>query len=129
MRKFIISMLMLILVVTVVMAYGNNVYANNFSVEAHETQKDTEFSKAAVTLTGIILSCLRYAGAGIAIISLVLIAMKYLYSSPGEKADYKKNLLVYTIGGLGMFSVGTILDIIQKLSEKVSGTQTPANPT
>ena len=71
------------------------------------------------TVTGTILAVLRYAGAGIAMISLVLIGAKYLYASPGEKADYKKNLLVYTVGGIGMFSVGTILKIIRDLSDKI----------
>ena len=104
-----------------------NVFAddtNNFDFSKHEnagTDKD-EFSKATIKLTGVILAAVRYTGAGIAVISLVLIGAKYLYASPGEKAEYKKNLIVYTIGGVGMFSVGTILDIIQKFSEKVGGT-------
>ena len=90
--------------------------AGNFDVAVHEGGTENAFSKAGVTITGIILNAMRFAGAGIALIALVIIAMKYLYSSPGEKADYKKNLVVYVIGGVGMFSVASILSMIEDFS-------------
>ena len=126
MKKILVSFVMVLLVAVMSYSIMYGVFANdggNFNISDHEsssTDKD-EFTKATITLTGVILAAVRYTGAGIAVISLVLIGAKYLYASPGEKADYKKNLIVYTIGGVGMFSVGTILDIIQKFSEKVGG--------
>ena len=122
MKKIMISCIVMVLVVVFVctMWYEVSAINANFNLSGHDSTKTTKFSEAAVTLTGVILAVVRYAGAGIAIISLVLIAMKYLYSSPGEKADYKKNLVVYVVGGVGMFSVGTILEWMQKLSEKIS---------
>ena len=121
MKKILISFIVVVLAVVFVATMYNDVFAANanFNISDHDAAKDTEFSKAAVTLTGVILSVIRYTGAGIALISLIMIAMKYLYSSPGEKADYKKNLVVYVVGGVGMFSVGTIIEWIQKLSERV----------
>ena len=53
----------------------------NFNLSDHEstaTDKD-EFTQATITLTGVILAAVRYTGAGIAVISLVLIGAKYLY--------------------------------------------------
>lgn len=124
MKKFLVTLI--ITMIIVVMSYSTvyNVLANaNFSLDAHDTEATsagyTEAKNAVETVTGTILAVLRYAGAGIAMISLVLIGAKYLYASPGEKADYKKNLLVYTVGGIGMFSVGTILKIIRDLSAKI----------
>lgn len=124
MKKFLVTLV--ITMIIVVMGYSTvyNVLANdNFSLSDHDAEASgtgyTDAKKAVETVTGTILAVLRYAGAGIAMISLVLIGAKYLYASPGEKADYKKNLLVYTVGGIGMFSVGTILKIIRDLSAKI----------
>ena len=128
MKKILVTLI--ITMIIVVMGYSTvyNVFANdNFSLTAHDTEPENDgynnAKNAVETVTGTILAVLRYAGAGIAMISLVLIGAKYLYASPGEKADYKKNLIVYTVGGIGMFSVGTILKIIRDLSSKIeSGT-------
>lgn len=119
MKKILVSLIIVCLLVTCVYSLYT-VKADNFSLTEHEDDKsDYEFAKSTVRVTGIIYDFLRYVGIGIALISLVLIAIKYLYSSPGEKADYKKNLIVFVIGGVGMFSVGSILKIIQNLSEQV----------
>lgn len=117
MRKFVITLISIILVAMIAFSMSSFVCAaGNFDVAAHEGGTENAFSKAGVTITGIILNAMRFAGAGIALIALVIIAMKYLYSSPGEKADYKKNLVVYVIGGVGMFSVASILSMIEDFS-------------
>ena len=117
MKKFVITLISIILVAIIAFSMSSFVCAaGNFDVAAHEGGTENAFSKAGVTITGIILNAMRFAGAGIALIALVIIAMKYLYSSPGEKADYKKNLVVYVIGGVGMFSVASILSMIEDFS-------------
>lgn len=123
MKKIIISFVIVVISIVSIysLIYGVNAANFNFDISSHDSVNESEFNKSINTFVGIALSCVRYVGAGIALISIVMIAMKYLYSSPGEKADYKKNLLVYVIGGIGMFSVGTILQIIQNLSATISG--------
>ena len=122
MKKFVITLISIILVAMIAFSMSSFVCAaGNFDVAAHEGGTENAFSKAGVTITGIILNAMRFAGAGIALIALVIIAMKYLYSKKKKKADYKKNLMVYTIGGLGMFSVGTILKIIKDVSGQIEG--------
>ncbi len=124
MKRILISIIMMCLVITCVYSFYNANAADNFDLTAHEAAKTSAFSDAATTVTGVIYDFLRYVGMGIALISLVLIATKYLYSSPGEKADYKKNLIVYVIGGVGMFAVGSILKMIENLSKQVGVTGT-----
>lgn len=120
MKKFVITLISIILVAMIAFSMSSFVCAaGNFDVAVHEGGTENAFSKAGVTITGIILNAMRFAGAGIALIALVIIAMKYLYSSPGEKADYKKNLVVYVIGGVGMFSVASILSMIEDFSGKI----------
>ena len=120
MKKFVITLISIILVAMIAFSMCSFVYAEgNFSIDAHESDEENAFSKAGVTITGIILNAMRFAGAGIALIALVIIAMKYLVSSPGEKADYKKNLVVYVIGGVGMFSVASLLSMVEEFSGKI----------
>jgi hypothetical protein len=123
MKKILVTLIAAIFVVAIAYSTVYSVLADdagNFDLSVHESGKTVAEAQTAVeTLTGTILAVFRYAGAGIAVISLVVIGAKYLYGSPGEKADYKKNLLVYTVGGIGMFSVGTILKIIRDLSDKI----------
>ena len=132
MKKILVTLITAIFVVTIAYSIVYSVFAEdagNFDLGVHETGKTVAEAKTAVeTLTGTILAVFRYAGAGIAVISLVVIGAKYLYASPGEKADYKKNLMVYTIGGLGMFSVGTILKIIKDVSGQIEGGSAAAAP-
>ena len=131
MRKILITFITVILVVSLAYSSLYAVFAedtgDNFAISDHEkglSASATDAKDAVEVVTGTILAVLRYAGAGIAIMSLIIIGAKYLYASPGEKADYKKNLVVYTIGGIGMFSVGTILKIIKDLSGKIEGETT-----
>lgn len=119
MKKSVIAFISCVLVVMMFFAFSTTVYASNFNVSDHETASQNKFGLVGAKVTGVILNTMRYVGAGIASIALVIIAIKYLYASPGEKADYKKNLVVYVIGGLGLFSVGTILKIIEEFSKKI----------
>ena len=132
MKKILVTLITAIFVVTIAYSTVYSVFAEeagNFDLGVHESGKTVAEAQTAVeTLTGTILAVFRYAGAGIAVISLVVIGAKYLYASPGEKADYKKNLMVYTIGGLGMFSVGTILKIIKDISGQIEGGSAAATP-
>ena len=123
MKKNIKSCLIIFMIVLIAYAVLDLhvVRADNFDLSVHEAGASGDsFNNAITSVTGTILAVLRYAGMGIAMISLVLIATKYLYSSPGEKADYKKNLLVFAIGGVGMFAASTIVDILMKVSEKIT---------
>lgn len=123
MKKILKSCLIIFMIVLMFYAILDLYVVNgtdNFALSIHEGEGEDSFNGAITSITGTILAVLRYAGMGIAMISLVLIAMKYLYSSPGEKADYKKNLLVFAIGGIGMFAASTIVDILMKASEKIS---------
>ncbi len=68
-----------------------------------------DIAGTAITITQII-------AIGVAIIMLIVLAMKYMLSAPGDKATIKKHAVVYIIGAIVMFSCTGILEIIRKLS-------------
>lgn len=69
------------------------------------------------TLGNTILGILQYIGVAVAIIATLILAMKYMYSSPDEKAEVKKKLIPYIIGGVlvcGAVQLVKLLEIFTK---------------
>ena len=123
MKKLFIILLINCIVFSIVFCFSSFYEAqaaDNFKFSTFEgASKNSEpFDKAAKNITGTILQAIRYAGAGIAIISLVIIGIRYMIGSAGDKADYKKNLVIYVIGGVGMFTAATLVKYIQDFASK-----------
>lgn len=55
-------------------------------------------------------------GMAVAMIGLVVIALKYMYSSPNEKAGLKSKAFPYLIGCFILFGVSALLGLIQTFS-------------
>lgn len=77
-------------------------------------------SNGAVTSTqniaGAVISVAKVICAGVAIVMLTVIAMKYMLAAPSEKADIKKHAVVYVVGAVVMFAATGILTIIQNFA-------------
>jgi len=67
---------------------------------------------AAVVIAQII-------AAGIAVIMLLVLAMKYMSAAPSEKAEIKKHAVVYVVGAIVMFAVTGILEIIKQFADNI----------
>lgn len=55
---------------------------------------------------------------GIAVVMLIVHAIRYMAAAPEGKAELKKELTMYTIGAVIIFAASTIVEIIQKFYEK-----------
>lgn len=60
----------------------------------------------------IALLFVRNVGAGLAALILMVLGCKYIIASAGERAEIKKNAIVYVIGAVVLFSASAILNII-----------------
>ena len=47
---------------------------------------------------------------------LLTVAMKYMSSAPGDKADIKKSAVAYVVGAIVLFAVTGILTIIEQFA-------------
>ena len=81
------------------------------SNEAVDKIKTT--SQSVVTIAQVI-------GVGIAVIMLVVLAMKYMISAPNERAEIKKHAVIYIIGAVVLFASVGILEIIKNLADVVN---------
>lgn len=76
----------------------------------------TGASTSVKNLAGTIITITRVIAVGIAIIMLIVLAIKYLLAAPGDKADIKKHSTTYIVGAVILFATSGLLTIIQKFA-------------
>ncbi len=64
-----------------------------------------------------ILGIAQIIGVGVASIMLIALAIKYIVSSPSDKAEIKKHAVVYIVGAIFIYAAAGILKIIQVFAE------------
>lgn len=72
---------------------------------------------ATKNISGAVITIAKTVSAGIAIIMITVLAMKYMLAAPSEKADVKKHAVPYIVGAVIMFSVTGILTILQNFAK------------
>ncbi len=59
-----------------------------------------------------VIKLIQIVGSGIAIIVVIILGIKYMLASPGEKADYKKTAVPILIGCVLLFAASNLAGII-----------------
>ncbi len=118
-RKLSIVFLVLIIFVSI---FETSVYADNFDLGAFNKTgvagtanvKNLVNNSAATIITVARVVCVT-----IAIVVLLVIAMKYMTSAPGDRADIKKHAIHYTAGVLLLFAVPVVLSLINNFAQMI----------
>lgn len=84
---------------------------------------ESEVTDVVETTTETIVAALRVISVAIAIIILLVIAMKYMMSSSGDRADIKKHAIAYVIGTFILFAAAQIIAILIEVSDKLFPTE------
>ena len=66
-----------------------------------------------------VITVVRIIAVTIAIVMLLAVAMKYMTSAPGDRADIKKHAISYLIGASIIFGVTGIIEFLIELSNVV----------
>lgn len=66
-----------------------------------------------------IITIARVISMGVAITMLIVLAIKYMSSAPGDKATIKKSAVTYVVGAIVMFASYGILTIIQQFAKGI----------
>ena len=97
---------------------------SGLNIGAFKTVKDTTGASSSVTrIIGVIINIIQIVGTGVAIIMLIVLAIKYISAAPGDKADIKKHAVVYVVGAVVLFAATGILQIIKKFADNVQPDQ------
>lgn len=117
-RLFIVVAISLLILV----AFQNSIFAYDWMGEVNNQAgasvgaEGKEVVESVTNISGSVLTVARVICVGIAIIMLIVLAIKYMSSAPGDKATIKKHAVVYVIGAIVMFASSGILGIIQQFS-------------
>lgn len=71
----------------------------------------------AQNIVAVIINVVQVVGVGVAIIMLIVLAIKYISAAPGDKADIKKHAVVYVVGAVVLFAASGILQIIKNFAQ------------
>ena len=111
--------LVIVMLSMVCLSFINSTYA--YDMKTYITQIDTktdgsQAGTSAKNIVGAILNIARIVAVGVAMIMLVVLAMKYMMAAPGDKAEIKKHAVVYVVGAVVLFASAGILTIIQNFA-------------
>ena len=126
MKKSTIKLLAMALVaITLVASVFTIVNASSTPAKATDVSAYTMFQNAsdstgasgtANKIIGSLITVIQILGVGVAIIMLVVLAIKYISAAPGDKAEIKKHAVVYVVGAIVLFAASGILGIIKQFA-------------
>lgn len=119
-RKVIKVISILLMILMVVTMLSTSVLAVNWdSIGTDSFDKVSDQSGAASSATsiiGAILNIVQVIGMGVAVIMLIVMAIKYISAAPSEKAEIKKGVTIYVVGAIVLFAASGILGIIRSFA-------------
>lgn len=108
----------IIMIALLVASVSTIVSASGIIVDPSDIRgQGTGASSAIQTISGDILGVAQVIGVAVAVIMLIVLAIKYISASPEGKGEIKKTAGVYIIGAVLLFGGVFILNIIQSFSE------------
>ncbi len=77
------------------------------------TGPDMTGVKTLFNLGNVILGIIQYVSIGVASIAAIVLGIKYMYSSPEDKAEIKKKLVPFIIGGILVFGAVQLVKLVE----------------
>ena len=90
------------------------------STTQFDSNNNDSLDSATRNIVGAIVSVIRIVGTGIALIMLVAVAIKYMSSAPGDRAEIKKHAVIYVVGAIVLFGGAQLIGIIQNFASNIS---------
>ena len=122
----ILSFILLFFIFTLIMS--NNIYAQHIEVDetiklasvinpdnfkpSNPSQSDVD---TMLRKSNVIIGTIQIIGTVVAVITLMVLGLKYMMGSVEEKASYKKTMIPYLIGAVLVFSITQFIVIIAKV--------------
>lgn len=121
-RVFSVLMIIFVLCSTLMPVFADGEAAGGTKITiptGGDTSDANPGAKAANSIGNIILGTVKVIAGFAAVILLIVLAIKYMTSSPEGKADIKKTAIIYVVGAIVLFGASWILDMIQKATNSV----------
>ena len=119
----IIAALWVASLVSVVIAESISFGSINETTVTKDAKDTTGAASSLNRIIGSAMTVVQVVGVGVAIIMLIVLAIKYISAAPGDKADIKKHAVVYVVGAVVLFAASGILGIVKKFAANVTATE------
>ena len=93
-------------------------YAGDINPDDYKSIYSTAGVSDLRTKTGKAISVVQIGGA-VSLVTLIVIAIKYMTSSPNEKADLKTKMVPYVIGTIIFFAASNLVAIVIKFAQGI----------
>ncbi len=80
----------------------------------------TKADSAIGNIGGMVLTIAQIVGTAVAVIMLIVLAIKYISAAPNDKADIKKHAVVYIVGAIVLFAASALLGIVKNFAGGIS---------
>lgn len=118
-KKTIVKIMSVALMVAMVaMCLSNVALADTTTMQVIDGKGSTT-SKSFQEILKVILGITQVIGVAIAIIMLVVLAIKYISAAPGDKAEIKKHAVVYIVGAVVLFAASGIIGLISQFATNI----------
>lgn len=121
MKKLKVEKILTIIIIALLIATISTVVSAHTLISPGDLEGNgTNASNAIQNIVGDILGIAQVIGVAVAVIMLIVLAIKYLSASPEGKAEIKKSAMIYIVGAILLFGGVFLLNIIQSFSENLS---------
>ena len=122
---FMSKKVMKILTVLLLIAMLCNICTTVFAADGFDGFKEIEpqgsdLASSVQNIGGYILGVAQVIGMVVAVVMLVVLAIKYISAAPNDKAEIKKHAVVYIVGAIVLFAASGILQIIKNVALIIS---------
>lgn len=118
---------LLVAIVAPTVSFGLS-YSEINEKEVTKGAEDKSGAAASVrNIIGGILTVVQVVGSGIAVIMLIVLAIKYISAAPSDKAEIKKHAVVYVVGAVVLFAATGIIGIVRNFAtQNIVSAEDPA---
>ena len=109
-----------LMIVMLTMAIQNVAFADEYAYNPVGEQTGTTATKFQ-SILNVILGIVQVIGIAIAVIMLIVLAIKYISAAPSDKADIKKSATAYIIGAVVLFAASGVIQIIKNFANDTIG--------
>ena len=93
----------------------------SFDADSAEKLNIGDVANTMDSVIETVITIVKTVSVAIAIVMLLVIGMRYMVASPGDRADIKKHAIVYVVGAFILFGVSGILTILMAFAENIDG--------
>ena len=117
MKKTMKVIAVLLIAIMAIAVLSNTVFASDIWAGIPMTPSVSSDAQNKVgNMAGQILGIVQVIGMAVAVIMLIVLAIKYISAAPSDKAEIKKHAVVYVVGAVILFAATGILEIIKNFA-------------